>query len=57
MIYRQIFIRFCLFALIALNANALPPPSPAGGGMLRLDEKHDFVGRSSHGFPINNLRD
>ena len=51
MIYRQIFICFCLFALIALNANAFPPPSPAGGGMLRLDEKHDFVATVEAWFP------
>ena len=51
MIYRQIFICFCLFALIALNANAFPPPSPAGGGMLRLDDKHDFVATTNAWFP------
>lgn len=51
MIYRQIFICFCLFALIALNAKALPPPSPAGGGMLRLDEEHDFVATVKPWFP------
>ena len=51
MIYRQIFICFCLFVLIALSANAFPPASPAGGGMLRLDEKHDFVATVKPWFP------
>ena len=51
MTHRQIFTCFCLFALIVLNAKALLPPSPAGGGMLRLDEKHDFVATVEEWFP------
>lgn len=43
MIYRKLFTYFFFLILIPLSAKALPPPSPAGGGMLRLDEKHDFV--------------
>ncbi len=43
MIYRHILTSFFLITLIPLSAKALPPPSPAGGGMLRLDETHDFV--------------
>ena len=51
MIYRHFFICFCLFVLIATNVKALPPPSPAGGGMLRLDETHDFVATANAWFP------
>lgn len=43
MIYRQIFTCFCLFALIALNTNAFPPPSPAGGNYLVLDGLDDYA--------------
>ena len=43
MIYRKLFTCFIFLILIPLSAKALPPPSPAGGGMLRLDETHDFV--------------
>ena len=44
MIYRQLLICLFLLGWIALTAKALPPPSPAGGRMLRLDETHDFLG-------------
>ena len=43
MIYRQIFTCFCLFASIALNTNAFPPPSPAGGNYLVLDGIDDYA--------------
>ena len=56
MIYRQMFTCFCLFALIALNAKALPPPSPAGGGMLRLDTTHDFVATTEAWFPDKQFK-
>lgn len=51
MIYRQVFICFCSFVLIAANVKAVPPTSPAGGGMLRLDETHDFVATAKAWFP------
>ncbi|RKU17644.1 hypothetical protein C6503_10780 [Candidatus Poribacteria bacterium] len=43
MTHRQIFTYFCLFALIALNTNAFPPPSPAGGNYLVLDGIDDYA--------------
>ena len=43
MTHRQIFTCFCLFALIALNTNAFPPPSPAGGNYLVLDGVDDYA--------------
>ena len=43
MIYRHILTFLFLITLIPLSTNAFPPPSPAGGGMLRLDETHNFV--------------
>ena len=43
MTHRQIFTCFCLFALIALNTNAFPPPSPAGGNYLVLDGVNDYA--------------
>ena len=43
MTYRQIFTCFCLFALIAPNTNAFPPPSPAGGNYLVLDGIDDYA--------------
>ena len=43
MISRKILVCLFLMTLIPLSSSALPPPSPAGGGMLRLDENHDFV--------------
>ncbi len=51
MIDRPIFV--CLFLLIFMpfSIKALPPPSPAGGGILRLDEKHDFVATAEAWFP------
>ena len=51
MIHRQTFICIFLITLIQLSARALPPPSPAGGGMLKLDEKHDFVATTKAWFP------
>ena len=53
MIYRHILTSLFLFlvTLIPLSSDALPPPSPAGGGMLRLDEKHDFVATTKAWFP------
>ena len=51
MLYRQTFICILLITLIPLGSNALPPPSPAGGGMFRLDEKHDFVATLASWFP------
>ena len=50
MIYRQTLIYIFLMTLIQLSAIALPP-SPAGGGMLKLDEKHDFVATTKAWFP------
>lgn len=57
MIYTRILTCVLLFILIALSAKAVPPPSPAGGRMLRLDETHDFVGTGQAWFPMNSLRD
>ena len=51
MIHRQTFISIFLLILIPLSSKALPPRSPAGGGMLRLDEKHDFVATANAWFP------
>lgn len=51
MIYRHILASFSLITLIPLMATALPPRSPAGGGMLRLDETHDFVATTNAWFP------
>ena len=51
MIYRKLFTCFIFLILIPLSAKALPPPSPAGGGMLKLDEKHDFVATTKAWFP------
>ena len=51
MIYRHILTFLFLITLIPLSSKALPPPSPAGGGMLRLDEKHDFVATVNAWFP------
>ena len=47
MVYRR--LPTCLFflALISLSATALPPPSLAGGRMLRLDETHDRANSKS----------
>ena len=57
MIYTRILTCVLLFILIALSAKAVPPPSPAGGRMLQLDETHDFVGTGQAWFPMNSLRD
>lgn len=43
MIHRHILTSLFLITFISMTATALPPRSPAGGGMLRLDETHDFV--------------
>ena len=43
MLHRRILTSLFLLILIPLSAKTLPPPSPAGGGMLKLDENHDFV--------------
>ena len=51
MIYRQTLICIFLIILISLSSKALPPRSPAGGGMLRLDETHDFVATANAWFP------
>ena len=51
MIYRHILTSLVLITLIPLSAIALPPRSPAGGGMLRLDEIHDFVATTEAWFP------
>ena len=51
MIYRPIFTSLFLITLIPLIATALPPHSPAGGGMLRLDKTHDFVSTTNAWFP------
>ena len=51
MIYRQLFTSLFFFLLIPLSSKALLPPSPAGGGMLRLDETHDFVATVEALFP------
>lgn len=49
---QKIFITCVLLALSTqVLANALPPPSPAGGRMLRLDESHDFIGTIESWFP------
>lgn len=41
---QHLFFYISLFLCISLSVEALPPPSPAGGRMLQLDEQHDFVG-------------
>ena len=56
MIYRQTLICIFLMTLIQLSARALPPPSPAGGGMLRLDEKHDYVATTEAWFPDKQFK-
>ena len=51
MLHRHILTSLFLITLIPLSAKALPPPSPAGGGMLQLDETHDFVATIEAWFP------
>ena len=51
MIHRQFLACLFFFILVSLNTKALPPPSPAGGRMLQLDETHDFVGTGETWFP------
>lgn len=55
MIFRQLLTGFLLLTLISLSANALPPPSPQDGRMLRLDETHDYVGTGEAWFPDEQL--
>lgn len=49
--HRHLFATLFLLAFIPLTATALPRRSPAGGGMLRVDEKHDFVATTQAWFP------
>ena len=56
MIYRQLLVYLLAVAFIPLSAKALPPPSPAGGGMLRLDETHDFVATTKAWFPNKQFK-
>ena len=56
MIYRHILTFLFLITLIPLSSKALAPPSPAGGGMLRLDEKHDFVATTNAWFPDEQFK-
>ena len=51
MLHRQIYTCLFFLILIPLSSKALPLPSPAGGGMLRLDETHDFVATTKAWFP------
>lgn len=51
MTHQQLFTCLFLLALIPSSIDALPSPSPAGGGMLRLDETHDFVATTKAWFP------
>lgn len=51
MVYRRLLTCLFFLTLIELSATALPPPSPAGGRMLRLDETHDFVGTGQTWLP------
>ena len=56
MIHRHILTSLFLITFIPLIAIALPPPSPAGGGMLRLDETHDFVATVEAWFPNRQFK-
>ncbi len=56
MIYRDILTSLFLITLIPLSSDALPPPSPAGGGMLRLDTTHDFVATTEAWFPDKQFK-
>lgn len=56
MIQRSILICFFLLTLIPLSAKAVPPPSPAGGGMLQLDRSHDFVATIEAWFPDEEFK-
>ena len=57
MIYRKLFTCFFFLILIPLSAKALPPASPAGGGMLRLDETHDFLATVKGWFPNKEFKE
>ena len=56
MIYRHILTSLFLITFIPLIATALPPRSPAGGGMLRLDETHNFVATVEAWFPNRQFK-
>ncbi len=56
MIHRHILTSLFLIIFIPLIATALPPRSPAGGGMLRLDETHDFVATTDAWFPDEQFK-
>ncbi|RKU18127.1 hypothetical protein C6500_13995 [Candidatus Poribacteria bacterium] len=56
MIHRHILTSLFLITFIPLIATALPPRSPAGGGMLRLDETHDFVATVEAWFPNRQFK-
>ena len=56
MIYRHILTSLFLITLIPLSSKGLPPPSPAGGGMLRLDETHDYVATTEAWFPNKQFK-
>ena len=51
MIHYRSVICLVWLTLIPFSLKALPPASPAGGGMLRLDEKHDEKWRFGSGSP------
>ncbi|MDE0483931.1 MAG: hypothetical protein OXI67_15220 [Candidatus Poribacteria bacterium] len=51
MIYRSLITSFLLLTLISLSVQAVPPPSPQEGRMLRLDETHNYVGTVDSWFP------
>ncbi|MDE0314215.1 MAG: hypothetical protein OXM61_04870 [Candidatus Poribacteria bacterium] len=51
MVYQLLIPSFLLLICILLSAQAVPPPSPQDGRMLRLDEKHDYVGTVDSWFP------
>lgn len=57
MIHRHILTSLFLITFIPLIATALPPRSPAGGGMLRLDETHDFVATVEAWFPNRQFKE
>ena len=56
MIYQRIFICLVWLTLIPISIKALPLPSPAGGGMLQLDETHDFVATVKGWFPHERFK-
>ena len=52
----KIFTYLFLLTLMPLHTNALPPVSPAGGGMLQLDQNHDFVATHRAWFPDEEFK-